>query len=286
MGDLVRRLGGVDERLRGYEYLFMSSADYDTLLRTDLPAAMKVYWLEILYRAHYGACVSLLRTIRWLDAVVMSAREENFYGFAASLRGLMEAAGDSHHTIGATVLSLADSHVIIRQALAGSLYRVVVHPILEDALIHFTHARRVGRKEDAPSSHRAKSTAEYLGALEAASGKPIHGCYSKLCEVTHPASASTFLYREQDLHGRYRIGSLNDARLIDTFCRTYSDLMAPIVVLGVTPAVYQLRVVETFNLPTLAGPDLNTLELEGPVWDGIRARLEDPSPPQTRGAEE
>ena len=152
-------------------------------------------------------------------------------------------------------------------------------------MIHFTHARRLEKNEVAPVAHRAKHMTEYLTALQDASQKPVLECYHKLCEVTHPASPSTFLYTERDGHGSYRIGSISDATLIDAFCTVHSDLMGPVVVLGIAPAVYQLRVVEDFHIAGLRGPDLSALEINGPVWDHISARLSDPAPPETKDAE-
>ena len=99
--------------------------------------------------------------------------------------------------------------------------------------------------------------------------------------LTHPAAASTFLYSETDGHGRWRIGDTSDRELIDVFCRTHSDLIPAVTVLAIAPAVYQVRVVQVFDLPNMDGPDLSLLGINGPVWDDISARLRDPAPPRT-----
>ena len=107
----------------------------------------------------------------------------------------------------------------------------------------------------------------------------------ELCEGTQPASPAAFLCKEREGHGSCRIGSISDANLSDAFCTVHSDLMGPVVVIGIAPAVYQLRVVEDFHIAGLRGPDLSALEINGPVWDHISARLSDPAPPETKDAE-
>ena len=45
-----------------HTYDFMRNDDFRRLLAQDVSGAMQVYWREILFRAHFGACASLLRT--------------------------------------------------------------------------------------------------------------------------------------------------------------------------------------------------------------------------------
>ena len=279
VASLIGDLRAVKPLLRGSEYSFMPSADYQILLETDLAGAMKVYWTEILYRAHYSSLISLLRTIGWVEATLAAARESTFYGFAASYRGLLEAAADSHDALSTTLVNLAHSHILVRQALDGVLEGMALHPTLENELIHFTHARRLPKEEDAPDSHRARPTTHYLKVLEGSCELPVLECYRKLCEITHPAAASAFLYSESDGHGRWRIGDTSDRELIEAFCRIHGGLGGPVLVLGVAPALYQLRVVQEFGLPELSSPDLELLSVDGPVWTEIEIRLRNDSPP-------
>ncbi len=227
VASLVREVCAAEPRLRGFQYSYMSPSDYQSLLQADLPAAMRVYWLEIIYRGHYAALTSLLRTVGWLESTIAAPSANRLLGFAASFRGLLEALADTHDAIGMTVVNLADSHALIHHALSGMLDAVAVHQDLEDALIHFTHARRLTKLDSAPPAHRAKPTTEYLKALEEAGGARVLDCYRALCEVTHPAAPSTFLYSETDGQGSWRIGSTGDGALIDAFCSAHAEVVAP-----------------------------------------------------------
>ena len=106
--------------------------------------AGRVYWLEILNRAHLNSVTSIMRTCRWADVAVREHEAGNLFGWAASCRGLMEAAGDTGHGLGPVPLTLAKRHREIKAALNGaSLNSVTTCEQLEDTLIHFSHARKL-----------------------------------------------------------------------------------------------------------------------------------------------
>ena len=66
----------------------------------------------------------------------------NFLGWAASVRGLLESAGDTVDGLLSIPLSLAQRHGTIRRCLAGEeKERMVVYSELEAKLDHFVHAR-------------------------------------------------------------------------------------------------------------------------------------------------
>jgi hypothetical protein len=56
---------------------------------------MQVYWREILFRAHFGACASLLRTRRWIEGACAAFEHRNYHTFMAAFRGWLESSADT-----------------------------------------------------------------------------------------------------------------------------------------------------------------------------------------------
>jgi hypothetical protein len=251
---------------------------------------MRIYWLEILYRAHFASSTSLLRSERWLDGIITAARHKNYLLFMASMRGFLESAADSFHSLQDVPTLLADSHSVVRKAIKGQLFQMVLSTDIENALIHFTHARRLEKDEHAPSSHRAMQVKEYLESLAAGGDHRLAQCYRELCEVTHPASSSVrcFARMGQGLTGTvYELASEPDSDHIGHFCESYRDVMPRIVSLGVEPPLVSLRLINEFDEPSLHTEAVTNVGIESHnVWKQISARLRDPAPPSTRRATE
>jgi hypothetical protein len=52
-----------------HKYEFMSPGEFGMVAKDDWLEGQRIYWLEILYRAHFAAVTSLIRTARWVDAM-------------------------------------------------------------------------------------------------------------------------------------------------------------------------------------------------------------------------
>ncbi len=81
-----------------HEYTFVTdewfeqwkrSADF-TIERMNFIVA-----LELVEKAHLASMAALLRGKRWADATCLMYEKENFLGWAAAFRGLLESAGDT-----------------------------------------------------------------------------------------------------------------------------------------------------------------------------------------------
>jgi hypothetical protein len=284
----VSLLVNVVARFTEHRYEFMSQTRYGELLQTSPSEAMHIYWLEILYRANFASSVSLLRSKRWLDGLIIAARYENYVLFMASLRGFLESAADSFHSLQDVPTLLADSHAVVRKAIKGQLSQMVLSTDLENTLIHFTHARRLEKDEHAPSSHRARQIKEYLESLAIGGDYRLAECYRELCEVTHPAASSVMCFAQmgQDSIGTiYELVSQPDSDHIRHFCESYRDVMLRIVSLGVMPPLVTLRLINEFDERSLLTEAVTNVGIEGHnVWKQIAARLRDSAPPTTRRA--
>jgi hypothetical protein len=67
---LVDILDGIGE----HNYDFMSGHNFGVVARQDWIEGQRIYWLEILHRAHFASSTSLSRTSRWIDAMLPSSR--------------------------------------------------------------------------------------------------------------------------------------------------------------------------------------------------------------------
>jgi hypothetical protein len=259
------------DELPAVEYTIMPLPEFNRLLASDLAGAMRVYWLELLYRSHMAAVTGLRRIERWAFATTSAAEIGSLHGFAASLRGLLEASADTHDALADALINVADSHSVIRRAINGQVTDFLLHPHLEDVLLHFTYAGKQSKNPDGRSIYKPKLTTDYIRSLGASSGLDYLPLYGKLCDVTHPAAASLFMYTESDSHSRYRLGS--------TLCQEHAELLASLVPLGFLPALYLLWLVAEF--PEAQLPAVNRRqELQGPVWDDVRQRCIDTSSPR------
>jgi hypothetical protein len=277
----VPALDELSTMLAGFQYRFLPGPEFQRIMLKDVAAGMRIYYLEILHRAHFAAVTSLLRSHRWVRGILSSAQQGNLHTFAASFRGFLEAAADTHHSLNITCTSLADCHSIIRKAIAGKLRDVILAPELEERLIHFTHARRLEKKEVAPDSHKAEAAAKYLATLNESGDGRVLECYGELCELTHPAASSIMCFTQVNDSGTlFTLSPDWASTLIDDFCRDYSDIMLRIMALGVMPPLLQLKVLNHIGPPPLRIPLIEGLPLASrPVWIDLRRRLNDPSPP-------
>lgn len=200
----------------GTTYSFMDVEEFKAL---PLSQMNTVYWEEILYRVHWAALANTIRHLRWFDAcVVHSTSQPNYLAFCAALRGLVESAADTAHSLGVVPLTIASSAGAILEALNGRLNNsLCISAELENNLIHFHHARKVGKGEEAPPSHKAETAAKYLSAIDR-SDFPLKELYSELCQVVHPAESSLHWISNVDENG-WKVGEQDDIgsihRLVD-----------------------------------------------------------------------
>lgn len=277
----VETLAGLEEcvaRTPRITYSIVPAERYAKLLASSLPAANQVYWREIVLRAHYCAIVGTQRISRWTAAAQMAANAPNYFGLVSSLRGLLESCADTHEALADAVVNLADSHSVLKKAVAGSLEEGVFHKHLEDTLIHFTHAQRHPKGATVPITHKAKHTTAYIKALGQSADVDFGPLYEVLCQVSHPAAASLFMYTESDGAGNYRVIDECDDQLIPLFLKAHENPIRAMLLLGCLPLQYLFQVVERLAVPGIPAP-VGLPKPYGFVWDDLDRRLRDNSPP-------
>jgi hypothetical protein len=247
---------------------------------TDIAAYNKVYWQEILFRAHFGACTGLFRLREWLRGSERARADGNVLMLAAGVRGFLEAAGDTWQSFSDVAPTLADSHVVVRKALKGELSeQLVLAPELESMLIHFAYARKL-KDGEGPVLHRAATAKDTVASLIESAPKAAE-VYGVLCQYTHPAAHSVFRFGGDMAHpdtltfdiaaGEKRIREIVDLA---------QDVGRTCLVLGAAPLVVTLKVLNAFGLPSVATPWADGVPLGfSDVWRNLEQRLRDAAGP-------
>lgn len=272
--------------LPGTRYLHLANDKWLELAKANPVDGMRVYWTEILYRAHFCSIVSLIRTKRWIDGLLSMARAPNYLGFMASYRGFLESSADSYYSLGKVSWWLADFHVVIRLALDDRLEQPTFFPDIENALIHFAHARRLEKGAAAPADHQARQTKEYIESLAGTADGRVAECYAHLCDSTHPAVGSLLCYVDAkppaETEG-FGITTAQDQDWIRSFANEYHDVSSRLMFFGAVPPMMTLRVLNEFNLDTVTTEAAYHVGADAhPIWPDFAARLADQRLPHER----
>jgi hypothetical protein len=208
----------------------------------------KTYWRETLSRAHMASVASILRTTRWVDAAVREYRAGSLFGWASACRSLLEAAGDSGHSLGAVPLTLAHLHRKIQVEINGQGFGPpMVSRELEDALIHFTHARKLKKGDPAPESHRARQSWEYVKFIEDMNINGAKELYAYLCELVHPAaeSVSTMFVLQE---GGWTVSLKNEQAVLEIKRCENRNLLSNVLMAAYNPPFMTLKVLHKFGV--------------------------------------
>lgn len=235
---------------QGRQYSFMEDAAYQALATSQPSQGMRIYWREILFRAHLAASTAIIRSLRWLSALIEFSARANALAFASVARGFMESAGDATTALLDIPESFAEIHAGIELALAGRLEEsLMVAPTLEDDLIHFTHGRRLGKGEQAPDTHRARPIREYLEILERGKVPRIGDLYSQLCDITHPGASSVWMWVDKVSSEDYVVSIDSDQLVIEDIMTSFGDTLNRTIMFAFNPSIVTLAVLNYFSLP-------------------------------------
>lgn len=174
-----------------WKYIFMPDDEYAKM--DDVLASSKIYWEEMLYRTHIITLVSLFKSVRWLDAI--NNNLNNYYGFCASLRGLVESCADSLYTLLTVPLTIANDYKAIYETIHGDSQILLTHEKLESNLLHYIQATKLTKEQQKqyPQSFNAKQIIEYLSCFKEDNEDIIH-LYKILCGISHPAYEATTIF--------------------------------------------------------------------------------------------
>ena len=171
-----------------WKYSFMPEHEFVGL--DDAALQAKIYWTEMLSRAHIVCLVSLFKAARWLEAI--DNAYGNYFGFCSALRGFLESCADAFYTVRGVPLTIGRDYFVIAQTLELNSQVFIVHEKLENSLLHFIQATRLSKeqKDQFPKAFNAKQIQEYLQTIDDETGSIKH-LYSHLCGITHPSCDAT-----------------------------------------------------------------------------------------------
>jgi hypothetical protein len=255
--------------------IFISEPNtYRTLTVTNPAAGASIYWFEILGRAYLASASGLMRTLRWLEGIESSITRNNLLSFAATLRGLLESAADQCYSLKAVPKTLAENFGLIMEQLycKSSVETVFVCEELENLLIHFYHARKISKRDDAESQHFALTSADYLASLQGGRSGPVFDLYARLCELSHPTMGSLTPFVDEDPEGGYLIKAPNDKQAIRELCATHAESILRMTA-GVNCCLLTLRVLNEFPVEDLH-TDAKDLALDIPGWSMLENMID------------
>jgi len=260
---------------QGISYKFMPVEEFLSVLDEHPAEATRIYWSEMLDRAHLTAVTSILRNKRWLNGVLNAVEHGNLLVFGAALRGFVESAADACEALRLVPLTLAESYEDIKSAVEGRLeHGIVVNAELEDALIHFSHGRKLPRDSTVAKSHRAKTSRHYLNILQGADHGDMHDCYSDLCEISHPAALTVHFFFDKPSRDEFTLNDQNDRQYIEAFCAKYRSVMTPIFHRSFNPALITLKLLNSFPVNKLKTPFLDGWDCESiGLWRKVKSYM-------------
>ncbi|XID91520.1 hypothetical protein ACF3MZ_23865 [Paenibacillaceae bacterium WGS1546] len=231
-------------------YYYNSTATYLNALFNEggITRANKIYWDEILLRAHFASVTSIMRNEKWLNGLVLSIDTSNYIIFAASLRGFLESATDSYYSLN-TPLDLACNFKNIKLAVNGNLNRLLQSDTLEEKLIHFQHAA----KSDSSGLPYNKPlyASKYIELFDQYGDVNTKELYVKLCEVVHPAKDSISCFTTTITESENFEYSITDTSLdvqnIDGIINEYSFAIINLLKMSINAPILCLRILNYFD---------------------------------------
>ncbi|MDV3057770.1 hypothetical protein [Pseudomonas paracarnis] len=213
----------------------------------------RVYLIGILERCHLTCITSLARTNSWLKSSLSQLENNNLLGFSASLRGLLEATADAHD---ATLITLNHLYncfpfIYLRIAKSNTSAKPIILKELEDRLIHYTYARKHPKGSTPLPYHTNKSNADYIKAIEQHGASGAMQLYSRLCELTHPASPSISCFLQQS--DKYiSLDFSQEKQIIHEISTEYKITIERIVTLTINSALTSLIILKKMKFKTPA----------------------------------
>src|SRR5947208_308997 len=246
-------LGLIDEIIpiaSKHEYTFVSGDWFQQWRDSDeftIEKANYIIALELIEKAHLASITALLRAKRWADGACLMYESENFLGWAAAFRGLLESAGDTLDGLLAIPKSLAINRHAIAECLTGNKHEPMLAGDLENALDHFVHAKWTRTRKNEQNILKAKENVSYVAILETVI-PDITKLYHRLCGICHPSSASIEYFYDTAAGGRFKLLPTRDATAISAICKDYPDVLQDAVMLHSNAPLLTLRVLHKFGV--------------------------------------
>lgn len=271
--------------LKKYVYTIHDIDYFKNTISKNQKDFQRIYWEEILQRAHWAGLSSLIRNLQWIKGTATSIKDNNLLSLTANLRCLIESSGDnllSHLNVPAT---LADNFSNISKCLKGNTEEKTMYTSeeLEEILIHFSYARKITSEEKnlqgkMPKYQNAKPAGEYLKRLDNNVGNgPVADLYSILCQFAHPAAHSVHYLIHMSFDNikyEFKYSQNADKEYIDRILIGYSDEIIKSLQYGFNPGILTLKTLNFFDYELTKTKYLDTIDLgEMKMWTDIKNKI-------------
>lgn len=277
LSDIYTVIIEVENALSAVVYNYISEEDYQKI--DNIPELQLVYWSEIIQRLHICGATTIQRLKKWYEAINNSYETKNYYGFCASIRGLIEACSDSFFTLSRVIFPIAENFKHINEAIKGNAQRTVLSEEIEDYLIHYIFAQklRASERRSSPQSHSAKQVREYLDSLDDDS---INQLYAEMCQVSHPSKMSLIPFiMELEEHGLSLHKKDIDEELNKNLLDKHRDSIYNATAFALGTAQCSLKLINLFEgklLESLQTDDSAFLSLDGnKLWEDIETKIKE-----------
>lgn len=262
-----------DFRKHNFVYNFISEQRFERIAQEDISKAGTQYWQEILDRVHFSSATSIIRTVNWINAIDAAYESDNFLSFLSSVRSLTEFSGDAVHSLNQVPLTLAKNNSNIRKMLNGKAKAIFASKELEDALIHYTHARKLKPHDASVEAHRAKQTYEYVKELEPYAPK-IYEMYTELCAYAHPAAQSVGAHMSPLTEDEWVLIVDPGHELISAFISNWRSQYAELPMIATNQAICSLKILSLLDEKRYGTDLISRLNLSGiPLWNKCKSHI-------------
>lgn len=248
---------------RSVSYKYFPLEEFSQLMVNDPAQAQRIYWYELVGRAHFAAASSILRSAQWLKGVQVSHDENLYLPFCANLRSLIESTADSLAGVAGAAQTFAEHSNSVNNSLRLKSNRIITCRELEDQLIHFSHGRKLEKNDGAPQSHSARSARSYIDQLESMGLNSAHTLYGLLCQVTHPASDSVSHFLSATGDVEFTLFPHNDRAAINILIQRNEALLHALLRYAFNQPIILLRVLLHIDLPEYHSDAISRLDLSG-----------------------
>lgn len=229
----------------------------------------RVYWTEMLCRAHMASVASVFRTTRWIEVAIREHKAGSLYGCASACRSLIESAGDIGFSLGSVAHTVASIKDMVKAEIAErSSGPMLVSRELEDSLIHFTHARKILKPEEAPDSHKAMQSFRYIDYVDKMNIPGVKNLYARLCEIVHPAAESVSVTFVSE-GGAWIVDPFHESTVLNHMLAENRSTLAGVVMASYNAPLLILKTLHSFDLFTKL-PGLRKYQFDNiPEWNTI-----------------
>lgn len=242
--------------------------------KQDISESMQEYWTEMIYRYHLSCLLTLLRTKKWLNSILIAYKERDYYLFCTAIRGLVESCADSFYTLGKANPFFAKHKKYIEDLfLSSHMTEIRISSELENELIHFIFARKLSKDEQKkyPKAHQAEQVRSYLNVLK---NDEVLKLYSDLCQISHPSFSSINIFLTAENPNNINLSSnCDDLKLITNLWEGYEESIGTLINQAITPAISGLRLLNLYQIDCLSSYKLDERLLNnlncGKHWENL-----------------